>query len=205
MPQTTVTVPGQKKGLPATPTLVLIGLLAIIVIALLIWALYNYQMILNRSLSVSQNPYCIRMVCGKEGQVPIPIELTKEEDPQKTAYQTINWCTVNAPPETLTMALQQCSTGTVEEALDERLADFASFYNNEYIPTCGFTWKSSVTVSETYESDANNPDNPNGYLLTGTNDYTLMYTVACADKVGLSDSNVEELRELCGAPCQTTA
>lgn len=201
------TVSKPKGGLPTVPILVLIAILVLLVIGLLLWALYNYQMLMNRDLTLSQNPYCIRTVCGTPGTEPIPIETPIQDDPQKRSYSTINFCTVNAPPESLTNALQTCAAGSspVPEELESRLTDFAAFYNGTYIPSCGYTWKSSNVPVNTANPEATNPQNPtnpNGLLLNGANDPTITYLVGCADTVGIAGNpDIEALRQLCGAQC----
>jgi len=193
-----------SNTLPKTPILVIIVFLVLALIALLIWALYNYQMVMNRDLTLAQNPYCLRFGCSTPGTQPVPVELSPSDDPQKTAYQTINWCTVNAPPESLTNALQSCSDGSNSPNLPGGLSKLADFYLNTYMPTCGYNWKSSsvpVNNSDPVNSNPNNPNNPNGYLLNGANDYTLIYLVGCADNIGLTDPNIEKLRSICGPTC----
>lgn len=201
--------PGKKPGgLPTIPILVLIAILIILVISFLIWALLNYKKVMERSATLSQNPYSIRFVCGKEGTQPIPVQLDPLDDPQRAAVQTINFCSVNAPPEPLTNALQNCAAREAPEPeLQDRLSSFAKFYNKDYIPTCGYTWKTTeVPVApidqnpEAYNPE--NPENPNGNLLNGSNDYTMQYLVACAEANGLAeDENIKELKALCGNAC----
>ncbi len=209
MSEAVKTIPPAKKakGLPTVPILVFIGILVALVVGLLIWALINYQLVLSRDLTVSQNPYCIRFICGDPGTKPVPIQLNPSEDPQRATYQTINYCTVNAPPESLTNALQACSDGSspVPTELETRLVEFAAFYNDVYVPTCGYSWKSAdvpINPSAPPAELADETKNPNGALLSGANDSTLIYLVGCADTVGIvDDPNIEALRKLCGTAC----
>jgi hypothetical protein len=198
-----------SKTVSSVPILIIVALLVLVVIGVLVWALYNYQAILNRSESLSQNPYCFRAVCSDPETQPVLTDLTSKEDPQRTAFSNLNFCLVNAVPASITEALQTCAIGSspVPAELEQSLADFAAFYNNDYIPTCGYTWKSApVPVSNTGDQEAindpNNPVNPNGYELNGVNDNTIVYLVACADNIGLQDPNIEALRSQCGELCR---
>ena len=89
--------PGEEKS---NSRLIAIGIIVglLVIIALLLWwGIYNYQQNLSRSLNVIQNPYCPRVVCPNEScdQDPVLVTLNGIEDPQRTTYQTLNWCLVN--------------------------------------------------------------------------------------------------------------
>jgi len=175
--------------IPTVPALITIGVLIFLCLLFLILALFYYKTILDRSETLNQNPYAIRYGCGQEGTLPVPINLTPEEDPQRNAFQRVNFCIVNAPPEDLVNAMQTC-TNKNSTALQTQLANLASFYNNVYTPICGYAWKSEQVPLSPTASEAPNFDqlNPNGELLNGGNDPFMTYFIACAETNGLGDN-----------------
>lgn len=189
-----------------TLTLIIIAIIIAVIIALLIWALMNYQLLQSKAAAISYNPYAIRYTCADKP----PPELLIEEDPQKRAYQSINYCIVNGPPATLNDALASCRSGVIVPQVSNQLKELGKFYNDEYIKTCGYTWKtsSSIPVDPNNPEAANpqNPENPNGNILNGTNDPFIVNLVGCADHfpdlendpyLGINGS----LRKICGSSC----
>jgi hypothetical protein len=167
--------PGQT--LPKTPTIALLVLLFFVMIAILIWAIVNYQILKSRDLRQNSSPYCLTFGCP-EGSTGYPVTL----DPKTETIQTMNWCSSNAPPESLYNGLNVCADGGAAPAIPAKVNGLADFYLNDYMPTCGYTWKTSD--------------------VTATTDPFIVSLVKCADAQNISDTNVESLREICGSECE---
>lgn len=184
---------------PATPVIVVIVILSLIILGLFIWALYNYNMLYQRSASINQNPYCLRVACPI-GSTKQAYELTLEEDPQLQTYQTVNYCTVNAPPEQFQAEIANCANaaqnGWVPPVIDGDNGDFVqlftkflNWYPVSYIPGCGYSWKNQEIPTSLLaeEWELSSLPNPNGEQLGGINDVLVNYSIACAEYLGLTN------------------
>lgn len=185
---------------------IIIVILLLVSIAFLIWALITQSKYDSRAANVVQNPYCLRVGCAN-GHLPLAYELTAENDPQRTAYQTFNWCVVNAPPTQMVRVFQACATGSnvFQPDSDEyKLLDaFINWYPSQYMPTCGNSFKDQpVTVADGSAPDtslgpngklpvsplAQPDDNSNPYSINspcnqnGPNDDAGFYAYACASR-----------------------
>ena len=118
--------------LPKTPTIVLMILLILVALGLLIWAIINQQRI--KSEDLLESPFTLKFTCPNSS-APIPVYLDKN----KGTFETVNFCTVNAPPESLTEALGRCE----DPNLIQKIPELRDFYQNKYLPTCGKDWKSA--------------------------------------------------------------
>jgi hypothetical protein len=188
----------ERVGLAKAPTLVFIAILVLLIIALLTWALINYNKIVKAEGSNTQNPYCIRSYCSGTAQEHLYM-LTPNEDPQRASYQTTNWCITNSPTTTLSNALAACSAGSASSELTSSLTSYAAFYYNDYISSCGFAWKNTNTANNLDSSNPASPNNPTG--LNGVNDPFLVNLIACADANNITSSEIESLRVICGESC----
>ena len=188
-------------------------ILIVILIALIVWALYNrweLSIISVKPGGPNENPLCMPVLCPS-GFVETEVAISSTSG-VSSSYETVNYCTTNAPPTSLIIALQQCagtyaggtcttypgssasgsgSTGsTGSNVTNDEIVSWAKFLNESYIDTCGFGWKDVPQLGVTQSSTA---------LPTPTE---LIALTKCAANRGLSqDPNIVALKTKCGAPC----
>jgi len=201
------------KTLPAVPMIILILILLLLIIGLLVWALLTQKKLESVSESVSSNPFCLRVVC-QEGENNVPVEVPLKNDPQKKAYATLNYCTVNGPPEEFQYMVKQCEIEPAETGPDSDYALFGNFLNwypEDYIPACGYVWKGTdVLVKETASPTSDSYPNgtgPNG--LNSIHSDMVYYTLKCASQLGMNTNeeyreSYEKLYDYCGEACDTS-
>ena len=199
---------------------IIIVVLILVSIAFLIWALVTQAKYDSRAANIIQNPYCLRVGCAN-GQLPQAYLLEPENDPQRSGYQTFNWCVVNAPPTQLIRVFQSCASGNTFEvnSNEYKLLDaFINWYPFEYMPTCGNSFKDQpVTVADGSAPDTTQGPNgklalspmamPNNELYinspcnqNGPNDDAGFYAYACASRYPdlQSTSGYLKLKEIFG-------
>lgn len=159
-------------GLPLLPTLLIIGLLLLIVAGLVIWLILTRQTLSSHDLTQNQSPYCLTVGCPT-GTNLLNYELNPDATGNNIDYETFNWCSVNAPPTSFIQSLELCAglvssedinppgvTATISAPTASQLTSFADFYNNNYVDTCGWSWKNPPptlgpsTNGQTYPNDA---------------------------------------------------
>lgn len=199
--------------LPAIPIYIIIFILSIIIIGLFIWALIMNQQLRSLNANVIQNPFCLRTACIEDGTHMEAFQLNDSNDPQRKTYQTVNYCTANAPPQQFQEALNVCEFGS-DPVMVEKFEEFLAWYPFSYTPSCGNSWRDiNVKVANqnlpstgapkppSALTDPNNPASPNNpYFLNGQNDNTSIYALRCAKKLNLPVS--AGYRELHNQVCQ---
>jgi hypothetical protein len=176
----------------------IIVILALISVGFLIWALVVQSHHDSRAANLVQNPYCLRTGCTNvDGNLPPAYLLEVEQDPQRSGYQRLNWCIVNAPPAQLVRVLESCANGnTFAVGSDEYLLldAFVNWYPFDYMPNCGNKFTEPVNVADgtapgiTPSSLAKPADNSNPNYInspcnyTGPNDDAGYYAYACASR-----------------------
>lgn len=181
-----------------TGYIIIIAILAVMVIAFLIWALVTRAQLESKEANLIQNPYCLRVACGQQPQYAYQIPL--EDDPQRLAYATLNWCTVNAPPTQFIQVVEKCDFGPQDQQA-ALLRKFIEWYPYNYTPECGNNWKTLYEVplaneelpggiqpSPNTEPDSeSNPNNP--VTLNGINDEMALACKSCAAELAQTDPN----------------
>lgn len=199
-------------------------ILVIIILVMFAYALYEYQLVTSLEANVSGNPYCVRTICNSDGTQPPINQVPPINDPIRLAYETITYCTVNAPPCELITAVNICAgitdpvTGEVDLFGDgnlgatgatggivtnDQLTQLLDFYNNDYIPRCGYRLGGGQ-VATTATNPTENVNSPN--LVSGPNDPFLVSLLSCSQKRGLNTNpatagNYQDLQTYCGPLC----
>ena len=181
-----------------TAYIVVIVILAILTVSFLIWALVVQQQVESRDVNLIQNPYAIRIACTN-GTQPHAYEIPLENDPQKTGYQTINYCTVNAPPSQFYAVVRQCPAGNTD--FSTQLKKFIDWYPIKYTPACGNNWKnitvpvSNQTLPEVdYELEPPvDVNNTTAFGLNGAYDPIAWSTIECAGRLGFTEADTPGL------------
>lgn len=202
----------KRKTLPSVPVYVVIGILLIIIIIMIVWVLMLNQQLSSKLNSVDQNPYCLRTVCREPNEHSV-VEVPMENDPQKRAYATLNYCTVNGPPEEFQRVVHDCEFGDTGLEPDANLTDkfrtFLNWYPYSYVPACGYLWKyRNVTVAPDAPVDVRNPNNRSINGTNGFHSQITLDTLECANKLGMnngSNPGYRELYTLCGESCEGVA
>ena len=170
------------------------------------------QQLASKLESVDQNPYCLRFVC-RDPTEPTPVDVPMENDPQKRAYATLNYCTVNGPPEEFQRVVHECEFGSdglePDENLTEKFRTFLNWYPFLYVPACGYLWKyKNVTTAPDAPSDLRNPNNRSINGTNGFHSQITLDTLECANRLGMNNSDnpgYRELYTLCGESCEGVA
>jgi hypothetical protein len=184
--------------------LLLIFFVLFVILAMVFFILFltYFSRVESRNANIWQSPYCLRMRCS-DGKDPVP--MTFENDKQKQVYSTINYCTINSPPEPFAAAVAQCANKNVPFSGSEAelFKEFIPFYTDQYIPACGYTWKSATVPANQPQNGVNDPNDP--ATLNGANDELISLTYRCATQtMGWTSTEIpalETLKTKCGAPC----
>lgn len=166
-------------------TLLLI-VLAIIVLLLFAYGLYEYQLVKSYETSVGLNPYCVRQLCTTDGTQTPPYQVPVTQDPERLAYETLTFCVVNAPPCQLLNALNSC-TSTSAAPTTEELEQILTFYNQDYYPRCHYNY--TFGGSQPQLSPTAPPNTVNTSLACGPNDDFLISLLACSATKQLTDNS----------------
>lgn len=187
----------QKKSndLPLGPTMLIIFILILFGLALLAWGLYNRKQLDTHTISDVTSPACFTTSCPS-GTNLTPFQLDPSANPDTATYETVNYCTTNAPPTSFVQALELCA-GTIDASelpsgfptIDStQVTNFAAFYNQQYINTCGFGWKTEPANSSDI---ANVQTDPVSVALVG-----------CANQLGITNnSDIQNIQSICGSAC----
>lgn len=164
--------------LPTVPSVILLLLLFFLALGMIAWAIYSNSLV-KESNAVAQNPFCFLVNCPNASVVHLENGLP----------ETTNFCVVNAPTEGFQREIERCE---LSSEMVEQFKQFLTFYDTDYIKTCGPSWKGTNLTPHGLEGERNN------FLVT---------TVACADKLigegyDLGGPNLDSLRSMCGGLCQ---
>lgn len=188
-------------GLPFTPTLIFLGFFLLLIIGLTVWIFYLNGTLNTRNLDLTQSPYCPDFQCIN-GTKKVDYKLDPNGDSDTTEYETLNYCSINAPPTSFVQSLELCGGILSKESVnaggsmisrptEKQVTDFAKFYNENYVDTCGWSWK-----------------NPPPEILSLTDPQPDPVTIAlsaCANELGINNnSDIQSLQNKCGAGCQDT-
>jgi hypothetical protein len=182
---------------------ILLTACAILIIAVIVisWQLATYN------TNLYQNPFCLRTVCT-EGKEATNVIVDIQDEPVKRGYATVNYCTVNAPPDGFSQAVSHCAANPAnkfDEEQSEYFKKFINYYPNVYIPVCGYNWRSNdiLIKEQNVRGDYDDPNNP--YTLNGPNDDLIANTYKCATQTMMYPSEtpgLAKLKEYCGTACQ---
>jgi len=206
VPGTTSVPLSKSTDLPVGSAMLFFSIFLIIIIGLLIWIVLMHETLNNQDLANNQSPLCLGNTSPAYPTVTCPtgtnllnVQLNPNENPNTSAYETLNYCSINAPPTSFVQSLELCAgiidssqanVGdiTIPPMTSSGVTTFADFYNNNYIQTCGYSWK--------------NPPPPLSGQTTAQNDPVLIALVGCARNLGVSnDPNVSQLATICGSDC----
>lgn len=207
-PMSTVGVVQTTKStaLPSGSTLLFFSIFIVIIIGLLIWITLMSNTLSSRDLATSQSPLCLGntsspypTVTCQTGTQLLNVQLDPSQPPNTANYETLNYCSINAPPTSFVQSLELCA-GIIDSSQANvgnivippmtatGVTNFADFYNNNYIQTCGFSWT--------------NPPPTNLQQSTPQLDPVIIALVGCARNLGVSnDPNVTKLAAICGSDC----
>lgn len=177
--------------------LVIVILLTIAILVLLTWSLYDYAKLTSKEINISNNPYCVRSACTNGTQNPA-YQVTPVNDPEKLAYQSLNYCVGNSVPCPVLNQLQMCANGSGYTITGNDVKTIADFYYNEYYSVCSYQWGGGQSVNTTGTPPVPPQNDPNSPpLVNGPNDPAIAAIVACARTLGVSsDPNVTNLSKL---------
>jgi len=177
-------------------------ILAVASVAFFAWALFNEKILHSAAEYPQINPYCFRLLCqDPKEMVSNP---TRQGDPQQAAFQTAEYCIVNAPPAGFRSEIGNCTFQNDPNQVNA-FREFIKFYDTQYTPNCAYTWKG---INVTTANGVPPNENPNTNGLNGANDDLLVNTVLCAqllqtEGVDLSavQQNLASLKVKCGVSC----
>jgi len=185
-----------KTGLPLTSTLIFLGFFLLLAIGLVVFILFLNEQLNTRKLQFTQSPYCPNILCPT-GTEKTYYPLDPNADPNTATYQTLNYCSINAPPTSFVQSLEVCGglvsssdvntpEYTISPPTKKQVTDFAKFYNQEYVDTCGWSWK--------------NPSPEDLNQKTPQSDPVVIALSACANQLGITDnSDIQSLQSKCGS------
>lgn len=192
-----VSVPNSNlnlNSLPLIPVLLLIGFFLLILGALVIWLVVTRNTLNSHNLNQVQSPYCLTVTCPS-GTSLLNYQLDPSVSPNTTFYETYNYCSINAPPTSFVQSLELCAGiidsdqinaggSSISQPTSAQVLGFADFYNNDYVNTCGWSWKNpSPTIGNSSTFPTSQQADPVTTALVG-----------CAQQLGVSnDSNVQGL------------
>lgn len=181
-----------STGFPFGPSLLLIVFFVILVIALAVWNFLLRDQLTTRNLSQTQSTQCLSTQCIN-GTKKINVQLDPSQNPNTAEYETYNFCSINAPPTSFVQSLELCAgfpsseinvgDNSISPPNDQQITDFAKFYNQEYVDTCGWSWK--------------NPSPEIAGQSTPQSDPVINSLVKCAEVKGINDPNIQSLKSKC--------
>lgn len=192
----TVSTPA-NTGLPLVPMLILLGLFLIIAVGLVFWIFYLRDALTSRDLTTAQSPYCPIIQCPNGTQ-----NTNYNLDAGSETFQTLNFCSISAPPTAFVQGLEVCGGLLSQEDANaggqnivapsaQQVTSFAAFYNQQYVDTCGWSWR-NPPPEETTQSQ------PQG-------DPVIISLVSCAQALNITgNSDIQQLQSKCGTACNVT-
>ena len=131
-----------SSGYPTTSFIVVVIVLLIIIFALVAWNYYNRKAIQENKLDIytpPKAPQCFTNVCTG-GTKQTNFKLTTDSD----GYQTYNFCSINSPSTSFVQAVEKAAgypdiPDNIPVATQQQIIDFAKFYNQEFVDTCGWS------------------------------------------------------------------
>lgn len=138
-----------------TNKLIFFCILLLVLMLIVIWGIVTSGRLDDYKNAESVN--CLPVICQGGTQ------------PSVVDDQTCNWCTENSPTEAVYYGLKDKCID--DPQIRERLSSFMDFYAFEYIPSCGYAWKSPYPPGT--------PAEPDPYVTE---------TLLCAEKIGATSS-----------------
>lgn len=92
-------------------------------------------------MGVLASPYQLVKTCACDPAVE-PGNLPATADLQRKAYTTINWCVSNGP----TRVFEKHIMDNCASISADTLESYADFYVNQYMPSCGYSWKTAKDI-----------------------------------------------------------
>ena len=179
-----------KEGFTLTVPLLLFALLIILILGFILFGYHNKKIVDSRDPDELQSPFCLKPNCIK-GNKRIDYELSTKDQ----TYETINYCTVNAPPSSFVHELEACASGKSSGTLiPQKIIEFAAFYNKFYVDSCGFSWKNAPVQ---FPNPSNTPSESKKIakaLKTPQPDRVIKALVGCAKTLKIdNNSDIKEL------------
>ena len=153
-----------------------IGILVILILLALAWSLYGFNNVASRDASISNNPFCVRSICTSDGSQNPAYTLNAEHDPERLAYERLNYCIVNGPPCALVEKVHNCNLSKDE------LITLGKWYHTSYHPVCKYEWNGNIEAGTSGNPGAGSDPN-SVQLKNGPNDAFLISLYSCANKM----------------------
>lgn len=167
---------------------IIVGVLVVIILLTTAWGLYEYHNVTSKEASILKNPFCLRKVCTKDGSTNNVYTFNTKDDPQRYAFEKMNYCVVNAPPCALIDKITKCS----DKISKDEVSTLSKWYHTTYFPVCKYRWGGGIKAN-TQGTDGPDPNSTD--LRCGPNDPFLVALHTCAKTKKVDQKLINDLED----------